>query len=182
MKYIERYILKICPTAVVMKSKTTESVYYELADGFTIRLSEHIGWYAKDKVSIVKAFNTSDFIVILGSSPFPLIKSRKEVKEMIKALYENHVITSLAHKFHEEKKKSELESIDDWGTFWCKACEQTANARYLGTELKNIIKEYFNDGLHGEKMINEIRNIKPTTDASCVKKRFKKIMEKLVGS
>ena len=88
MKYIAQYIKKICPEVVVTNSKTTESVYYQMEHNFVVRLSEHIGWYEKGKISIVKSFNTEDFIVMIDTSPFPMVKNREEVKRMIKNLYE----------------------------------------------------------------------------------------------
>lgn len=177
MKYIAQYIKKICPEVVVTNSKTTESVYYQMEHNFVVRLSEHIGWYEKGKISIVKSFNTEDFIVMIDTSPFPMVKNREEVKRMIKNLYEFSVLTSLSKEYHTAKQKAELEAITEWDKFWSKACQLTANARFLTAEQKSIIKKYFNKGIRGENMINHIKKIKPIMPIENIKEMFSKIYE-----
>ena len=177
MKYIAQYIKKLCPEVVVTNSKTTESVYYQMGHNFVVRLSEHIGWSEKGKISIVKSFNTDDFIVMLDTSPFPLVKTRKEVRLMIKNLYEFHIVSSLSKEYHTSKHKAELESITEWDKFWSKACQCTPNARYLGSETKGVISRYFKKGIRGEAMINYIKKIKPITTVDTVKEMFSKIYE-----
>ena len=177
MKYIAQYIKKLCPDVVITNSKTTESVYYEMGHNFVVRLSEHIGWYEKGKISIIKSYNTEDFIVMIDTSPFPLIKTRKEVREMIKNLYEFYMLSSLSKEYHAAKEKAELESITEWDKCWSKACQITPNARYLGTENKAIICKYFKRGIRGEAMIKHIKKIKPITTVETVKEMFTKIYE-----
>lgn len=177
MKYIAQYIKKLCPDVVVLNSKTTESVYYEMGHNFVVRLSEHIGWYEKGKISVVKSYNTDDFIVMVDTSPFPLIKNRKEVRQMIKTLYEINTLSSLSKEYHAAKQRAELESITEWDKFWSKACQITPNARYLGNEIRGILKKYFKKGIKGEAMINHIKKIKPITTAETVKEMFVKIYE-----
>jgi hypothetical protein len=177
MKYIAQYIKKICPEVVVTNSKTTESMYYQMEHNFVVRLSEHIGCYEKGKISIVKSFNTEDFIVMIDTSPFPMVKNREEVKRMIKNLYEFSVLTSLSKEYHTAKQKAELEAITEWDKFWSKACQLTANARFLTAEQKSIIKKYFNKGIRGESMINNIKKIKPTTPIENIEEMFGKIYE-----
>lgn len=177
MKYIAQYIKKLCPDVVVTNSKTTESVYYQMNANFVVRLSEHIGWYEKGKISIVKSFNTEDFIVMIDTSPFPMIKNREDVKRMIKNLYEFSVLTSLSKEYHTAKQKAELEAITEWDKFWSKACQLTSNARFLPSEHKSVIKKYFNKGIRGENMINHIKKVKPTTPTETVKDMFVKLYE-----
>ena len=177
MKYIAQYIKKLCPDVVITNSKTTESVYYQLEHNFVVRLSAHIGWYEKGKVSIVKSFNTDDFIVMVDTSPFPLVKTRKEVKILLKSLYEFTKLTSLSKDYHTAKQKLELESIVEWDKFWSKACQLTPNARYFTNEQKAVLKKYFNKGVRGESMINHIRKIKPVTATETIKEMFVKIFE-----
>lgn len=177
MKYVARYIKQLCPEVVITKSKTTESVYYQLGHNFMVRLSEHIGWYEKGKISIVKSYNTDDFIVMIETSPFPLIKTRKEVKSLLKTLYEVYSLTSLSKEYHSVKQKAELEAITEWDKFWSKVCQLTPNARYFANEQKAIIKKYFNKGIRGENMVNQIKKIKPVTTTESVKEMFVKLYE-----
>jgi hypothetical protein len=179
MKYIAQYIKKLCPEVIITNSKTTESVYYQMSNNFLVRLSSHIGWYEKGKISVIKSFNTDDFIVMIDTSPFPLIKTRKEVKLLIKTLYECAMLTSLSKEYHLAKEKAELESIKEWDKFWSRACQLTPNARYLSNEQKAVIKEYFEKGIIGENMINAIKKIKPRTMIDAVKEMFVKINEEL---
>lgn len=65
MKYIAQYIKKLCPDVVITESKTTESTYYQMNNNFFVRLSEHIGWHEKGKISVIKIFNDEDFIVLM---------------------------------------------------------------------------------------------------------------------
>lgn len=166
--------MKLCPYAIVTHSKTTESVYYQMSHGFVVRLSEHIGGYEKNRVSIVKSFNTDDFIVTMDNCPFPLIKDRNDVKCLIKALYEYHTITSLSKDFRSKKQKLELETICDWDKFWTRVCSMTANARFLTKAQKDVIKKYFSQEIRGEKMINIIKKIKPTTSVESIEELFNK--------
>lgn len=178
MKYIARYIKKICPEVAVTKSKTSESEYFQMGHNFVVRLSEHVGWYEKGKVSVVKSFNTDDFIVLIDTSPFPLIKSRKEVKHLIKSLYEFSLITSLSKDYHLAKQKEELEEITEWDKFWSRACQLTPNARYLNNAQKVIIKKYFEEGIKGGVMIDFIKKIKPTTNVDTISIRFEKHLKR----
>lgn len=177
MKYIAQYIKKLCPDVIVSNSKTTESVYYQMSNNFMVRLSEHIGWYEKGKISIVKIFNDEDFIVLIDTSPFPLRKTRKEVKELIKTLYEVSQITTLSKEYHAAKQKAEIEAIVDWDKFWNKLCQLTTNARFLNAEQKNQIKKYFNKGLRGELMINAVKKFKPTTSVENVNKSLEMLLK-----
>ena len=179
MKYIGQYIKKLCPEVVITNSKTTESVYYNMGHNFIVRLSKHIGWYEKGKISVVKSFNTDDFIVMVDTSPFPLIKTRKEVRATIKCAYEIAVLSSLSKEYHTAKTKAEIESLTDWEKFWSKACQLTANARYLSTEQKGMIKKYFNKGIRGELMINSIKKIKPITSIETIREMVTKLLETL---
>ena len=179
MKYIGQYIKKLCPEVVITKTKTTESIYYDMGHNFIVRLSQHIGRYTKGKISIVKSFNTKDFIVMIDTSPFPMVKNREEVKTMIKNLYEFSVLTSLSKEYHVAKAKAEIESLTDWENFWTKVCQLTTNARYLSTEQKGMIKKYFNKGIRGELMINSIKKIKPVTSVESIREQFTKILETL---
>ena len=175
MKYIAQYIKKLCPNVVIEESKTTESVYYQMGHNFVVRLSEHIGWYEKGKISVVKSFNTEHFIVMLDLSPFPLIKTRKEVKEMLKNLYEYNTLMGLSKDFHTAKQKAEIESLTDWDKFFSKTCGILANARYLSSLQKDILKGYFNKrGVRGERMLNVIKKIKPVTSVETVKEFLEK--------
>lgn len=177
MKYLAQYIKKLCPDVVVTKSKTTESEYYEMGHNFIVRLSKHIGWSEKGKISIVKSFNTDDFIVMVESSPFPLIKTRKEVRLIIKTTYELSVLNALSKDYHSAKQKAELESLTDWEKFWSKICQLTPNARYLNNAQKDIIKEYFGKGIIGELMVNSVKKIKPTTSVTTIPLLFDKMLK-----
>lgn len=177
MKNIARYIKKLCPSVVITNSKTTESVYYQMEHNFVVRLSEHIGWYEKGKISIVKSFNTDEFVVMIDTSPFPLIKTRKQVIALIKSLYEYSTLIALSKEYHTAKSKAELEAMTEWDKFWSRACQLTPNSRFLTTEVKAVIKKYFTKGIRGEAMINHIKKIKPTTSAESVKDMFEKICE-----
>ncbi len=177
MRYIAQYIKKLCPTVVVTASKTTESEYYQMEHNFVVRLSKHIGWYEKGQISIVKSFNTDDFIVMIDKSPFPMVKKREEVKRMIKDLYEFSVLTSLSKEYHTVKQKAELEAITEWDKFWSKACLLTSSARFLPSGHKAILKDYFNKGIHGENMINYINKLKPTTPSERISEVLDKILE-----
>lgn len=179
MKYIGQYIKTLCPKVVVNNSKTTESVYYDMGYNFIIRLSQHIGWNEKGTISIVKSFNTDDFIIMVDTNPFPIIKTRKEVRTFIKIAYEIAMLSSLSKEHYAKKVKAEIEALNDWEKFWSKACQLTANARYLNTEQKGIIKEYFNKGIKGELMIMNVKKIKPITSLETIKKTFTKILETL---
>ena len=180
MKYIAQYIKKLCPGVIIRNSKTTESVYYQMDHNFIIRLSSHIGWYDKGKISVIKSFNTDDFIVMLDTCPFPLIKTRKEVKTLIKSLYEIATLTSLTKEYINVKQKAELEAITEWDKFWSKVCILSPNARYLTNTQKDIIKKYFNRGLRGENMINYVKKIKPvTTTAEHIDEMFTTAFEEL---
>ena len=179
MKYIGQYIKKLCPEVVITKAKTTETVYYNMGHKFIVRLSQHIGQYTKGKISIVKSFNTEDFIVMIDTSPFPMVKNREEVKRMIKNLYEFSVLTSLSKEWQVAKAKTEIESLTDWEIFWSKVCQLTTNAYYLSTEQKGVIKNYFNKGIRGELMINNIKKIKPVTSVESIGEQFTKILETL---
>lgn len=179
MKYIGQYIKKLCPEVVITNSKTTESVYYNMGHNFIVRLSKHIGWYEKGKISVVKSFNTDDFIVMVDTSPFPLIKTRKEVRAIIKNAYEIAVLSSLSKEYHAAKAKAEIESLTDWEKFWSKVCQLTANARYLNTEQKTLIKKYFNKGIRGELMVSSLKKIKPVTSVESIREQFTKILETL---
>ena len=178
MRYIAQYIKKLCPEVVISNSKTTESVYYQLDSDFVVRLSEHIGWYEKGKISVVKSFNTDDFIVMVDTSPFPVIKTRKEVKELIKTLYEVSRLSVLSKKYHTAKQKAEFDAITEWDKYFSRVCQITPNARYFGSSQKTVLRDYFNEGIRGEKMLNEIRKIKPTTSLETIKERFNRIIEK----
>lgn len=179
MKYIGQYIKKLCPEVVITISKTSESVYYNMGHKFNVRLSQHIAQCTKGKISIVKSFNTEDFIVMIDTSPFPMVKNREEVKRMIKNLYEFSVLTSLSKEYHVARAKAEIESLTDWDIFWSKVCQLTTNARYLNTEQKEVIKNYFNKGIRGELMINKIKKIKPVTSVESIREQFTKILETL---
>ena len=148
-----------------------------MSHNFVVRLSEHIGWYEKGKISIVKSFNTDDFIVMVDTSPFPMIKDRKGVRTFLKNAYEISELTALSKEYHAAKQKAEIESITEWEKFWAKACQLTPNARYLGSEQKPIIKKYFNKGIRGETMISYIKKIKPATSLDTIKEMFNKLME-----
>ncbi len=175
MKYIAQYIKKLCPDVVITESKTTESTYYQMNDNFFVRLSEHIGWLEKGKISVIKIFNDDDFIVLIETSPFPLRKTRKEVKELIKNLYEVSQITALSKEYYAAKAKAELESLTDWEKFWSRVCQIAINARFLTNEQKSNIKTYFNKGIRGENMINVIKKFKPTTTIEYIKETFEKL-------
>lgn len=150
-----------------------------MGHNFIVRLSRHIGWYEKGKISVVKSFNTDDFIIMVDTSPFPLIKTRKEVRAIIKNTYEIAVLSSLSKEYHAAKAKAEIESLTDWEKFWSKACQLTANARYLSTEQKGVIKKYFNKGIKGNFMINNIKKIKPITSVETIREMFTRILETL---
>lgn len=177
MKYIGQYIKKLCPEAIVSHSKTTESVYYDLGNDFIIRVSEHTGYHHKEKMSIVKSFNTEDFIVMLGNFPFPLVKTRKEVKELIKIYYELSVISKLTKNFREKKRKETLDNMTDWGCFWSFACQNLPVAIYLNKQQKTIIKEYFDKGVVGENMCKLINKIKPSTTLDVIENMFEKAIK-----
>lgn len=177
MKYIAQYIKKLCPDVVITVSKTTESTYYQMNNNFSVRLSEHIGWYEKGKISVIKIFNDEDFIVLIETSPFPLKKTRKEVKELIKNLYEVSQVTTLSKEYYAAKAKAELESLTDWERFWSKVCQITSNARFLTNDQKTVIKKYFNKSIRGENMVNIVKKFKPTTPLEKINKTFEKLTE-----
>ena len=172
MKYIGQYIRQICPEVEVVKSKTTESVYYRMGNGFIVRLSEHIGSFCKSGISIVKSFNTNDFIVTVENNPFPLIKCRNEVKEMIKVLYEYHKLSYITKGFYEDKHRLELEMELEWEKFWDMVCKDCYNARYFTQPQKLLIRKYFDGGLRGLKMVECIKRIKPRTSIESIEDIF----------
>lgn len=179
MKYIAQYIKKLCPEVIITNSKTTESVYYQMEHNFVVRLSAHIGRYEKGNISIVKSFNTDDFIVMIDTSPFPMIKTRKEVKVLLKSLYEFTMITSLSKNYYAAKQKSELDGITEWDKFWSRTCQLTPNARYFTNDQKAVIREYFNKGLRGEDMIKFVKKLKIVTTAESIREMLVKIFEDL---
>lgn len=168
MKYIAQYIKKLCPDVVITHSKTTESVYYDMGHNFVVRLSCHIGWKDKGQISIVKSFNTDDFILMVDKSPFPLIKDRKSVKEFIRVNYETSTLLALSKIHHDTKKRLEFEGIDSWEVFWSQVCDRAPNARFLTPAQKLIIRKYFEEGLRGMKMLSVIKKMRPTTDESII--------------
>lgn len=175
MKYIAQYIKKLCPDVAIKKSNTTESVYYCMSHNFKVRLSEHIGYYEKGQISVIKSFNTDEYIVMVENCPFPIIKNRKEVNELIKNLYEISMLEEKTKEYYALKEKREIDSITEWDIFWNKACVVTSNAYYLSKSQKEIIKEKFNDGLRGEEMINIVKKIKPSMAIEAVRLIFEKV-------
>jgi hypothetical protein len=114
---------------------------------------------------------------MIDTSPFPLIKTRKEVRAIIKNAYEIAVLSSLSKEYHAAKAKAEIESLTDWEKFWSKVCQLTANARYLSTEQRGVIKKYFNKGIRGELMVSSLKKIKPVTSVETIREQFTKILE-----
>lgn len=178
MKYIEQYIKKLCPEVKISKSKTTDSVYYTLGHNFIVRLSNHYGNNHKENISVVKSFNTDDFIVTFNNSRFPLIKTRKEVKELIRVHYELCAVTDLTNEAQRVKRKATVEGLADWGSFWSYVCQNIPIAVYLSKQQKSVIKKYFERGFVGENMCHLIKKIKPITEISTIKNMFEKELER----
>ena len=172
MRYIEQYIKKLCPKVVVTNSKTTESKYYHMGYNFVVRLSEHIGGFEKNCISIVKSANAEDFIVIIDKSLYPLIKSRNEVKEMIKSLYEYTKVMTLENDYLTKSERESFERIDEWDKYWNKVCGIAYNAIYLSKCQKKVIKKNFDNGVKGEEMLKIVKKIKPTTPVEEIEKLF----------
>lgn len=163
MKYIAQYIKKLCPDVSVKHSETSDSTYYRMTRKLTIRLSDHIGHKDKNIISVVKSFNTDNFIVMYNGSPFPFVKERKEVNEMIRTVYEMAVVNERTEKYDSDKKKDEIEALTDWGDLFGRICSMIPHACYLSKEQRNKLKECFNDGMKTEKIIAAISKIKPST-------------------
>lgn len=106
MRYIKQFLNKLTDNVIVTKSKVSNSEYYMLDNGFTIRLSDHIPiteWKATH-ICVVECFHSDKFVLFLGKSNIPMIKTRKEVKEHIRVTYENwfmerqKTLSDISHK------------------------------------------------------------------------------------
>lgn len=118
MKYIiEQYIKKLCSDAVINLSDSAESIYYNMGHNFIVRLSSHTGMLGKSSTSVVKSFNTDDFIIMIDKTPYPLIKVQKEYRGLIRVGYEMSTLKELAEKHVKEKKEMDIEGLTDWVLF-----------------------------------------------------------------
>lgn len=91
MKYIKRFICSLSPDVKITKSHISDSEYFKLDGGFTIRLSDHIPVNSLHGVHlyITTAFKSDKFILFTGKSNIPMVKTRKEIKDHIRITYEN---------------------------------------------------------------------------------------------
>lgn len=181
MKYIIQYIKKLCPSVEVTYSKTTESTYYDFGCDFVVRLSDHIGIGKNSQISITKAYHSDKYIVMVETSPFPLIKDRKEVKEFIRATYEVFSMRKIMTEHNKLKAMEELDKTELWGDYWSKVCTLYPLARFFTTGQKIRFKEYRDKGVSGKEIFSILKDIKPTTELGVIDGRLKKALLKKVS-
>lgn len=115
MQYIERYI-KTLSKNVEIDERDSGSKYYILDGIFKIRVSNHVTplGMIKSDLNIVSLYNSPHFLVFHDGTLTPLVKTRKEVKNMIAVKYECKSILTLSKdaikNYTIAKKKAEKET------------------------------------------------------------------------
>lgn len=97
MQYIERYI-KTLSKNVEFYERESGSTYYILDGIFKIRVSNHVSPIGtiKSDLNIISLYNSPHFLVFHDGTLTPLVKTRKEVKNMIAIKYECKSILTLS--------------------------------------------------------------------------------------
>lgn len=116
MQYIERYI-KTLSKNVEFYERESGSTYYILDGIFKIRVSNHVSPIGtiKSDLNIISLYNSPHFLVFHDGTLTPLVKTRKEVKNMIAIKYECKSILTLSKDaiktstIAKEKAKKEAE-------------------------------------------------------------------------
>lgn len=93
MRYLKKFINELSDNIEVVESPKSNSVYYSV-DGFWIRLSDHLQVIPNKfvKVDVVTLWKRKDFLVRIGLTNIPMVKTREEVKTHIKVMYENWLL------------------------------------------------------------------------------------------
>ena len=123
MKYVKAFIKKVCPNVEIKESETkSNSLYYNLDDAMTIRLSDHYATSFKTSdLNIVQVFGKDEFIIICQDTGIPMVKSRKETNLFIKNMYEYKKVKTFSNKNKkmisilkkEEKEKLLFDKLSD---------------------------------------------------------------------
>lgn len=91
MRYLKKYITSLSSDVKVIESKKSNSVYVVLDGNFKIRLSDHerLNPNSGVKMDIISIWKSDDFLLFIGNTHIPLIKTRAQLREHIRVTYEN---------------------------------------------------------------------------------------------
>ena len=123
MQYIERYINTLSKN-VEFYERESGSTYYILDGIFKIRVSNHVSPIGtiKSDLNVISLYNSPHFLVFHDGTLTPLVKTRKEVKNMIAVKYECKSILTLSKDaiktstIAKEKAKKEAEKAKKEGS------------------------------------------------------------------
>lgn len=119
MRYIKQFIKKLSPDYTIKKSNSSNSEYIKFANGFFVRLSDHMPSSVHNPnitINIVSAWNSDKFIIMVYGNTLPVIKTRKEVKEHVRVMFENWELTK-AKKDSDKKHQidpQKCKTVDDF--------------------------------------------------------------------
>lgn len=98
MRYIKSFICGLSKDVHIKQSTKSTSIYITLDGGFTVRLSDHqlVVPFTTCHLDIVPVWNKEKmFLMYVGDTHIPLVKTRDEVKQHIKITYENWVVCKM---------------------------------------------------------------------------------------
>lgn len=112
MRYLKKYITSLSSDVKVIESKKSNSVYVVLDGNFKIRLSDHerLNPNSGVKMDIISIWKSDDFLLFIGNTHIPLIKTRAQLREHIRVTYENWTLEhykSLSDMLNFTKSKQE---------------------------------------------------------------------------
>lgn len=96
MKYIKKFVCELSDNVVISESRKSDSVYITLDDGFVVRLSDHESVMPNSvSLDIISLWKRKDFLLFVGPTHIPLVKTREELKNHIKITHENWLLNKL---------------------------------------------------------------------------------------
>lgn len=123
MKYIKSFICGLSNDVYIKQSTKSASIYITIGGGFTIRLSDHqsIMPFANYQLDIVPVWNKEKtFLLCVGDTHIPLVKTRDEIKQHIKITYENWCmcklrgINDMLYKNEKTKHFKTCQTVEDF--------------------------------------------------------------------
>lgn len=173
MKYIEQYIKRNYPNAIITKSVESNSKYVDV-NGFYIRISDHLSPLLKHCVGtchleIIQPFGEKDnFIIIHTPTMRTLTKKRKDVNSFVRNIIELHNLEKNTDVKIKVKKSTQnlLEYINTLTTHlqWSEFSSHLGRVdcwRYLTQKQKKQFSSLydFNDKFITKDFFNELTNI-----------------------
>lgn len=178
-KWLGKHILSLDKRFKVIKSQTTDSVYYCIGK-YKIRISNHFGkcWDGENEnnVDFVYCLNKKLFTVIFNNGRGTLILDLKESKALVTSLYYQYILTTFNDDKSLETKERTRECFlnreNSWETFSnFLNKEYSYYSNFSKAQRKYLKKIYQAHGIKGHDFIKcfeaigekETKNIKNET-------------------